>query len=265
MDRFITHQGDISLWQIDKKGIASLAKFVVEENFMHHEGKMLSSCESSEEYCYVLQEEQAFYEYSSIIVAKNVRGDIVGAIRITCWDKNPHIIPLVKLFGDHLIDLEQLRHDHKHLWHIGRFAINRNYADNGRLFKLLMLYAISPIFRYNRGVLLAEIDQKLLRALGALHITSHIAISPTGDVYPCVYGFGESSLCSGNLKQTSLSKIWHTDKWNMLRGDILLKDLHTCKACSLSNSCQTKNCRVRALKYKRDLYGTPNCTVCLSK
>lgn len=48
MDRFITHQGDISLWQIDKKGIASLAKFEVEENFMHHEGKMLSSCESSE-------------------------------------------------------------------------------------------------------------------------------------------------------------------------------------------------------------------------
>lgn len=170
MDRFITHQGDISLWQIDKKGIASLAKFVVEENFMHHEGKMLSSCESSEEYHHVLQEEQAFYEYSSIIVAKNTQGDIIGAIRIACWDKNPHTIPLVKLFGDHLIDLEQLRHDHKHLWHIGRFAINRNYTDNGRLFKLLMLYAISPIFRYNRGVLLAEIDQKLLRTLGALHI-----------------------------------------------------------------------------------------------
>lgn len=92
--------------------------------------------------------------------------------------------------------------------------------------------------------------------------TSHIAISPTGDVYPCVYGFGESSLCSGNLKYTSLSKIWNTDKWNMLRGDILLKDLHTCKACSLSNSCQTKNCRVRALKYKRDLYGVPNCIAC---
>lgn len=91
--------------------------------------------------------------------------------------------------------------------------------------------------------------------------TSHIAISSTGDVYPCVYGFGESTLCSGNLKQTSLSKIWNTYKWNTLRGDILLKDLHTCKECSLSNSCQKKNCRIRALKYKRDLYGTPNCMV----
>lgn len=92
--------------------------------------------------------------------------------------------------------------------------------------------------------------------------TSHIAVSPTGDVYPCVYGFGEKSLCPGNLKQTSLSDIWQTDKWNMLRGEILLKDLHTCKVCSLNNSCQTKKCRVRALKYKKDLYGTPNCIAC---
>ena len=131
---------------------------------------MILESNFQDEYLAVLKEEKAFFRYSSVIVAKNQLQQIVGAIRVTSWDKNPHTIPLAKLFGNHLIDIPQLLSTHKHVWHIGRFAIRKGFSDNGKLFKLLMLYAISPIFRYSDGVLLAESDAHLLRVMQAMRI-----------------------------------------------------------------------------------------------
>lgn len=74
------------------------------------------------------------------------------------------------LFGNQLVDIPQLMYKHKHVWHIGRFAIKKGVSDSGRLFKLLMLYAISPIFRHTNGVVLAETDERLLRVMQAMRI-----------------------------------------------------------------------------------------------
>ena len=49
-------------------------------------------------------------------------------------------------------------------------------------------------------------------------ITCYLAISSTGDVYPCMYDVGEKTLCSGNLKKDSLAEIWHTDKGEYAKG-----------------------------------------------
>ncbi|WP_278566101.1 hypothetical protein [Prevotella melaninogenica] len=68
---------------------------------------------------------------------------------------------------------QKLLNSYYHLWHIGRFAIKQEYGNNGKLFKLLMLYAISPIFQYKEGVLLAEADEKLLRVMKILRIDAH--------------------------------------------------------------------------------------------
>lgn len=48
-------------------------------------------------------EEEAFFEYSSTIIAKNKLGVIVGAIRINHWNNNPHMLPLVKIFGNEIV------------------------------------------------------------------------------------------------------------------------------------------------------------------
>ena len=96
-------------------------------------------------------------------------------------------------------------------------------------------YLFSDTIARNIAISDDEPDIERIRyAARVANIADYIEALPLSLIHiSCVYGFGESSLCSGNLKHTSLSKIWHTDKWNMLRGGILLKDLHTCKACAL--------------------------------
>ena len=74
-------------------------------------------------YISVLMEEEAFFEYSSTIIAKNKLGVIVGAIRINHWNNNPHMLPLVKIFGNEIVNPQELLHSYHHLWHVGRFAI----------------------------------------------------------------------------------------------------------------------------------------------
>ncbi|WP_373810685.1 hypothetical protein [Porphyromonas macacae] len=37
MDRFITKFEEITLWQLSKESLFSLAKFVVDENYIHHQ------------------------------------------------------------------------------------------------------------------------------------------------------------------------------------------------------------------------------------
>lgn len=101
-------------------------------------------------------------------------------------------------------------------------------------------------------------DDEPVTCTGAI---SHIAIATDGSVYPCVYAFGVDSLFAGRMTERTLGEIWNTDKWSLLRGGITMQDLHQCKSCTLRSSCQTKSCRVRALKYKGDLYAAPKCVV----
>jgi len=99
-------------------------------------------------------------------------------------------------------------------------------------------------------------DDEPVTCTGAI---SHIAIATDGSVYPCVYAFGVDTLFAGRMTERTLGEIWNTDKWSLLRGGITMQDLHQCKSCTLRSSCQTKSCRVRALKYKGDLYAAPKC------
>lgn len=173
MDRFITSYENITLWQITRASLPEVARFVVNENYKHHKSEKIEIRSFSKDYTSVLTEENAFFDYSSTIVAKNGFGDIVGTIRITHWNHNPHTLPLIKIFGNEIVNPQKLLNSYYHLWHIGRFAIKQEYGNNGKLFKLLMLYAISPIFQYKEGVLLAEADEKLLRVMKILRIDAH--------------------------------------------------------------------------------------------
>lgn len=170
MDRFITSYENITLWQIARASLPEIARFVVSENYKHHKGGKTDIRSFSKDCSSVLTEEDAFFEYSSTIVAKDKIGGVVGAIRITNWNDNPHMLPLIKIFGDEIVNPKELLDSYHHLWHVGRFAIKQEYGNNGKLFKLLMLYAISPIFQHRQGVLLAEADEKLLRVMKALRI-----------------------------------------------------------------------------------------------
>lgn len=175
--KFITDFKELTLWQATVDELPELASFVVKENYAHHKGISidLAYCkdESSPfygEYISVLEEEEKHFNYSTSIIARNRDGVIVGAIRVMKWDENPNDIALMKLFGNDILNKEELLTNFKHVWHIGRFAVCRDCKEKTTLFRLLMVYAISPIFQYKDGVLLAEIDEKLLRVMKLMKI-----------------------------------------------------------------------------------------------
>ena len=85
MDRFIASYENITLWQTARASLPEVARFVVNENYKHHKKGNIDIRSFSKDYTSVLTEEDDFFKYSSIIVAKNEFGDIVGAIRITNW------------------------------------------------------------------------------------------------------------------------------------------------------------------------------------
>ena len=53
---------------------------------------------------------------------------------------------------------------------IGRFAVESGGTNSTRmnLFRVLMMYAVAPICKYQDGLMFAECDSKLLRAINGL-------------------------------------------------------------------------------------------------
>lgn len=89
--------------------------------------------------------------------------------------------------------------------------------------------------------------------------TSHISITSDGYVYPCVYAFGYDNLNAGNIIYDSIESIWKSPKFNLMRGGVHISEVEKCKDCSLVEYCSLVNCRVRALKYGGDFYGSLDC------
>lgn len=170
MDRFITSINELSVWMAGRDSLRSLCRFVVEENFSHHTEQ--TDCEESLTLYTesVYKEEVSYFHDSSYIVVKSESGEIVGSIRILNCDSGACRLPITKIFGSDIIDHAGLLRKYSHIWHIGRFAVNKMYASNSSLFKTLMLIAILPIFQYRNGVMIAETDSHLLRVMRLLGI-----------------------------------------------------------------------------------------------
>lgn len=158
MDRFISSYDNATLRQIVRASLPVVTSFVVNKNYKHHKNEEVDHCVLSKDYIYGLMEGEAFIEYSSIIVAKNKLGVVVGAIRITHRNNNPRMLPLVKIFGNEIVNSQQLMLAYHHIWHVGCFVIHQEYSSHGKFCKFVILYAISTIFQSKLGVLLAEAD-----------------------------------------------------------------------------------------------------------
>lgn len=123
MDRFVTSYSDYSIWQLDKSGLYDLARFVLIENYKHHQNLSDNMMISDSEVQVVYNEEVQYFEQSKIFVAKNHINEIVGAIRIMNWNKRDEL-PITKLFGIERINNTSLKDDGMDIWHVGRFAVS---------------------------------------------------------------------------------------------------------------------------------------------
>ena len=150
--------------------IKNLSEFVVRENFKHHTSNILPTGYEND-VMEIYLEEMNYINDSEIFVTRDSSGNILGSIRVLKWDY-VSTLPLQKIFDINPLSVIgdiQLND----IWHIGRFAINKEVSDVN-LFKKLMVCAISPICQNKGNIAFAECDSKLLRVLRLLGIKANV-------------------------------------------------------------------------------------------
>ncbi|MGI6792849.1 hypothetical protein ACMYZ5_00755 [Bacteroides sp. KG68] len=68
MDRFVTSYSDYSIWQLDKSGLYDLVRFVLIENYKHHQNLSDNMMISDSEVQVVYNEEVQYFEQSSLLM-----------------------------------------------------------------------------------------------------------------------------------------------------------------------------------------------------
>lgn len=168
MEKWIYTNEYYGICKLDKGNLHELAEFVVKENFKHHVGDF-SSESIKEEIHSVYQEELQYIDVSTIFVARNNVGKIIGSIRVFKWDRQKPL-PLQKIFDINPLIVINPGADCSY-WHIGRLAID-SFAGlpTITLFKQLMVYAVHPIVCEDESYMIAETDVKLLKVMNMLGI-----------------------------------------------------------------------------------------------
>jgi hypothetical protein len=155
---------------LGKGQILDLAKFIVTENFKHHSNNVLPQ-DYEDDINSICDEEIKYADHSEIFVVKNDTDDITGAIRVLKWNYSD-VLPIQKIFGINPL-LAITNYDVNEIYHIGRFAIQKESKDVN-LFKKLMVCAIAPVCAQKGNIAFAEIDSKLLRVLRLLGIKASV-------------------------------------------------------------------------------------------
>lgn len=152
---------------LDRKNLYRLAKFVVEENYSHHE--FIQPKQLKNEIDLVFSEEQAL-QNSKIFIAADSKDEIIGSIRVLRWNFSD-LLPIEKIFHISPLSLDTPCK----VFHIGRFAIKKGSDKSGfMVFKTLMALAINEVCRNENTFALAECDAKLLKILRLLDIEAKI-------------------------------------------------------------------------------------------
>lgn len=168
MDRFIALHDNYSICQLAESGLYDLARFIVLENYKHHQKLSDETQLCFDEIQGVYNEEVQYFSQSKIFVARNYENKIVGAIRVMKWNKKDEL-PITKLFGIDSINGTSLKDNNACIWHVGRFAVSSDLGRGGlSLFRVLMMYAVAPICKQENGIMIAECDSKLFRTVSSL-------------------------------------------------------------------------------------------------
>lgn len=83
-----------------------------------------------------------------------------------------------------------------------------------------------------------------------------LAIDENFDVYPCVYGIGNSHYKIGNILVDGVGKVWESSQWDIFRGQTKLSDLLDCRDCTFNKTCIMKNCRLKPIFEGRSFYSS---------
>lgn len=154
------------LKRFDAGEVFNMVKFIVDENFNHHESETTEQNHSSEINA-VYDEELTYCQDSAVFIERDLQGSILGTIRVLKWNMvDP--LPLQKIFN-----IDPLSHVDtgkvNDIFHFGRLAIRKN-KPSLQLLKKLIAAAIAPVCAHKHNVAFAECDSKLYRTLSLLGI-----------------------------------------------------------------------------------------------
>lgn len=168
MKNLILKNGNYCLYQVGSSYLRKIAEFIVTQNYKHHLD-LKNVIVQTDEIDNVYREEVELADNSLIYIVEDLLGKMIGCIRVAKWDKTKQL-PVHKIFNINPLDFINSL-DYSTFWHVGRFAVDSCIgAKNISLFKLLMIYAIYPVFNSLNGYLIAECDSKLLRVMKLLGI-----------------------------------------------------------------------------------------------
>ncbi|MDR2963419.1 MAG: hypothetical protein LBU90_07310 [Bacteroidales bacterium] len=151
METLIRTLPEYSLYKIDAGELNDTIRFVVETNYLRHQGELPPDIEKEiEEIC---EKEQSHLEQSFFLVAKeNTTKKIIGSIRIAQWNGT------AKQIQECPLSLEN-----RHLFHIGRLAVSAKGMRRASviLFKELITRVLNIAYSNINSIVFAELDRKL--------------------------------------------------------------------------------------------------------
>lgn len=160
-------------YSCNKNMLFDLAKFVVEENYKHHD---IFSINRSEDEIQEIYEEESSFDNSKIFVTEDYYDSVIGSIRVMKWNRSS-ILPIEKIFKVNLNKI--IPNENCEIWHIGRFAIKKGVDTKSfNVFKSLMAHAINEVCKTENSVAVAECDSKLLRILNLLGLETTVLADP---------------------------------------------------------------------------------------
>ncbi len=173
MDKIIYQAQNYSLWKISTGSILEAVRFVVETNYMSHQGFLPP--EIDEEIRTIYHEEKAYFPESHFYIVRDNISQIIGSIRIFRWDQVSKL-PIQQKYGVNVNELVQKEDgDKNQVWHIGRFAVNTQLTGRTSLIvlKTLLAHVVHHVCSHQRSIMLAECDEKTYEKLKLLEICSN--------------------------------------------------------------------------------------------
>ena len=173
-----------SIWRIiGKTELKKLSSLVIDVNYKHH---LNQHSFPQEELKKIYLEDVASLPDSRFYAIYDGKGEIIAAVKCQKWNYST----VLAIEKDFMVDLKYFIHglnfEPREVFHIGRFVIDQDKIRKNKdlnqkrltILKLLMYYALLPVFENSSNIFFCECDEKLYSKLNFLGLYPKIIGSP---------------------------------------------------------------------------------------
>lgn len=184
MKKLIKEFDDFSLWEIcDKQSLLQVSRLTIYVNYKHHLHQVHYPQEELQK-LYI--EDLKALPASHFYIILNNQDEIVGTIKSQKWDNCSEL----SIEKDFMVDLKyffrNLSYSPREIYHVGRFVIDQEKIRKNKvlrqkritILKLLMYYALLPVYNGDSNILFCECDEKLFSKLNLMGIYPKIIGCP---------------------------------------------------------------------------------------